>query len=100
MLHVRTFLLIAPFSDIPMFYIKYLTMYKVHMHAGAIRKLLYGCVYVRKSSNRYFTARVLTSLTLCYIVDLRINNIFGQGIATLVNVYVDLVVFTCIAGTS
>ena len=31
-----------------MFYIKHLTMYKVHMHAGAIRKLLYGCVYVRE----------------------------------------------------
>ena len=29
-----------------MFYIKYLIMYKVHMHAGAIRKLLYGCAYV------------------------------------------------------
>ena len=31
--------LIAPLSDIPMFYIKYmyLTMHKVHMHAGAIR---------------------------------------------------------------
>ena len=27
-----------------MFYIKYLTMYKVHMHAGAISKLLYGCL--------------------------------------------------------
>ena len=27
-----------------MVYIKYLTMYKVHMHAGAIRHLLYGCV--------------------------------------------------------
>ena len=23
-------------------------MYNVHMHAGAIRKLLYGCVYVRE----------------------------------------------------
>ena len=33
-------------SDIPMFYIKYLTMHKVHMHAGAIRQLLYGCAYV------------------------------------------------------
>ena len=31
-----------------MFYIKYLTMHKVHMHAGAIRQLLYGCVYVRE----------------------------------------------------
>ena len=36
-------------SDIPMFYIKYLTMYKVHMHAGAIRQLLYGCAYVRET---------------------------------------------------
>ena len=39
--------LISPLSDIPMFYIKYLTMHKVHMHAGAIRQLLYGCAYVR-----------------------------------------------------
>ena len=37
-----------PLSDIPMFYIKYLTMHKVHMHAGAIRQLLYGCAYVRE----------------------------------------------------
>ena len=29
----------APLSDIPMFYIKYLTMHKVHMHAGAIRQV-------------------------------------------------------------
>ena len=33
------FLIIAPLSDIPMFYIKYLTMHKVHTHAGAIRQL-------------------------------------------------------------
>ena len=39
---------IAPLSDIPMFYIKYLTMHKVHMHAGVIRQLLYGCAYVRE----------------------------------------------------
>ena len=41
---------IAPLSDIPMFYIKYLTMHKVHMHAGAIllRQLLYACAYVRE----------------------------------------------------
>ena len=38
---------IGPLSDIPMFYIRYLTMCKVQMHAGAIRKLLYGCAYVR-----------------------------------------------------
>ena len=31
-----------------MFYIKYLTMHKMHMHAGAIRQLLYGCAYVRE----------------------------------------------------
>ena len=32
-----------------MFHIRYLTMYKVHnaMHAGAIRKLLYGFAHVR-----------------------------------------------------
>ena len=41
-----TFILIVPLSDIPMFYIKYLAMYKVHMHTGAIRKLLYSCVCV------------------------------------------------------
>ena len=41
-------LLIAPLSDSSMFYIKYLTMHKVHMHAGAISQLLYGCVYVRE----------------------------------------------------
>ena len=40
--------IIAPLSDIPMFYIKYLTMHKLHMHAGAIRQLLYGCAYVRE----------------------------------------------------
>ena len=39
---------IAPLSDIPKFYIKHLTMHKVHMHAGAIRQLLYCCVYVRE----------------------------------------------------
>ena len=39
---------IAPLSDIPMFYIKYLTMHKVHMHAGAIMQLLYVCAYARE----------------------------------------------------
>ena len=34
-----------------MLYIKYLTIHKVHMHAGAIRQLLYGCAYVRKIIN-------------------------------------------------
>ena len=33
--------IIARLSDIPMFYVQYLTM---HMHAGVIRQLLYGCV--------------------------------------------------------
>ena len=40
--------IIASLSDIPIFYINYLSMYKVHMHAGAIRKLLYGCAYGRE----------------------------------------------------
>ena len=31
-----------------MFFIKYLTIHKVHMHAGAIWQLLYGCGYVRE----------------------------------------------------
>ena len=31
-----------------MSYIKYLTMYRVHMNAGAVRKLLHGCVYVQE----------------------------------------------------
>ena len=39
---------IVPLTDISMLYIKYLTMYKVHMHAGAIRKLVYGCTCVRE----------------------------------------------------
>ena len=29
-----------------MVYNKHLTMHKAHMHAGAIRQLLYGCVHV------------------------------------------------------
>ena len=37
-----------PLSDIPIFYIKYLTMHKARMHVGAIRQLLYGCAYVRE----------------------------------------------------
>ena len=41
-------MIIVPLSDIPMFYIKYLTMYKVRMHAGAIITLLCGCAYVRE----------------------------------------------------
>ena len=45
-----------------MFYIKYLTMHKVHMHAGAIRKLLYG-LCVCTGDNPLAKARVLSSLT-------------------------------------
>ena len=40
--------IIAPLSNIPMFYIKYLTMHKEHMHVGALRQLLYGYAYVRE----------------------------------------------------
>ena len=31
-----------------MFYIKYLIMHKVHMHAGVIRQLLFDCACVRE----------------------------------------------------
>ena len=31
-----------------MFYIKYPTTHKVHMHAGAIRTSVYGYAYIRK----------------------------------------------------
>ena len=34
----------APLSDIPMFYIKYLTMYKEHMQAVTIRVIVWLCV--------------------------------------------------------
>ena len=34
-----------------MFYIKCITMHKVHMHAGAIRQLSYGYVYEREISH-------------------------------------------------
>ena len=35
-------ILIAPLCYIPAVYTKYFAMYKVHMHAGATRRLLYG----------------------------------------------------------
>ena len=53
---------IATFVDISTFYINYLAMHKVRMHAGAIRKLLYGlrfCV----GNNPLATACGLSSLT-------------------------------------
>ena len=40
-----TFIIVAPLSDIIG---SNFTLYKVHMHAGAIRKLLYDCAYVRE----------------------------------------------------
>ena len=43
-----------------MFYIKYLTLHEVHMHAGAIRQLLYGCAYIRED-NPLAKARGLSS---------------------------------------
>ena len=56
-------LLIAPLSDIPMFYIEYLTIHKVQMHAGAIRQLLYGCACVREIIYLY----IRTNHTITYI---------------------------------
>ena len=54
--------IIAPLSDIEMFYIKRLSMYKVHMHAAALRKLLYG-LYVCTGDNPLAKARGLSSRT-------------------------------------
>ena len=42
----RILLFIAHLSYIPMYDTNNLTMHKVHMYAGAIRKLLYGCYYI------------------------------------------------------
>ena len=47
LLHGRLSPIVAPLRNIPMIYSKYLTKYKVTMHDGAIRKLLYGCAYDR-----------------------------------------------------
>ena len=44
--------IIAPLSDTQMFYIKYLTMHKVHMYAGAIRQLLYIVVDTVKQDQK------------------------------------------------
>ena len=38
------------FSSPLMVFIKYITMYKVHMHSGEMRKLLYAFVYVREDN--------------------------------------------------
>ena len=51
---------IAPLIDIPMFNIKYLAMHKVHVHAGAIRKLMCGSCACT-SDNPLSYARELSS---------------------------------------
>ena len=51
-----------------MFYIKYLTMYKMHMHAGAIRQLLCGCAYVQED-NPLAKARGLSSRTYSQTIE-------------------------------
>ena len=38
---------IAPFIDVPMLKLKYLAMHRVHVHAGAISKLVYGFASIR-----------------------------------------------------
>ena len=40
--------IIAPWGDVQSFYIKYRTACEMHMHAGAVIKLMYGFVYVRE----------------------------------------------------
>ena len=56
--------LISPYIgvDIPIVYIKYLTMHTVQMDAGAIRKLVYG-IYVCMEDNPFSKARGLSSQT-------------------------------------
>ena len=53
---------IAPLIDIPMLYIIYLTIHKVKIHAGAIRKLVYG-LFVCTRANPVAKTRGLSSLT-------------------------------------
>ena len=57
--------LIAPLSDIPIFYAEYLTMYTVHIHAGAIGSLLYGLCVCKgdNGDNPLAKARGLSSRT-------------------------------------
>ena len=53
----------ASLSDIQIFYIKYLTMYKENIHAGAIRTLLYAIVpYIRTNHTMIYTC---TSIGKC-----------------------------------
>ena len=55
--------IIASLSDIQMFYIKYLTMCKENMHAGAIRTLLYAIFpYIRTNHSMLYTC---TSIGKC-----------------------------------
>ena len=49
-----------------MIYIKYLTMHKVHMLAGAIRQLLYDCVCT--GDNPLAKAHGLSSRTYAQII--------------------------------
>ena len=62
-LMVEIYYFIAPLSDIRMFYIRYLTMHKVHMYAGAIRQL--KLAKARGLSSRTY-AQTLHLLTLIY----------------------------------
>ena len=62
------FMLIAPLSNIPMFYIKFLAMYKVHMHAGPIRKLVIVWLYVCGKDNPLAKARGFSSHKYAQII--------------------------------
>ena len=55
--------IIAPLSDIPMFYIKYLTMQKVHMHACWCEKAVIVWLCVCTGDNPLAKARGLSSCT-------------------------------------
>ena len=69
-----------------MFYVKYLTMYKVHMHAGDIIKLLYGCAYVRE---------IIHLLKLMDYLPIHMHKPYNN---LHVNVYVQTLIKLCIHG--
>ena len=63
----ESYIIMAPFVDIPMLNVKYFAMHKVQIHAGAIRQLLYGfCVCT--GDNPLAKARGLSSRTDTQII--------------------------------
>ena len=66
-------LLIAPLSDASMFYIKYLTMHEVHMHAGTEARGLSSHTYAPYNNLYLFQALALIGWLRQYQSRLNIN---------------------------